>query len=72
MSSIMTGTNLPRANSTSFDILLVKIPTINNQKSLTEGLEAIQEYKKLLFKQKTLLKELFDSVLYKSMKGEID
>lgn len=72
MSSIMTGTNLPRANSNSFDSLTVKIPTLNNQKELTKKLYTIQDYKKLLLKQKSLLKELFDSVLYKSMNGEMD
>ena len=72
MSSIMTGTNLPRANPKSFDSLIVKIPTLKNQKELTKKLDATQDYKKLLLKQKSLLKELFDSVLYKSMNGEMD
>lgn len=42
------------------------------QQKIVEKLEAIQEYKKKLLKQKELLKELFDSVLDKSMKGEMD
>lgn len=42
-----------------------------NMKTLTITLEYLQEYKKLLQKQKLLYKELFDSVLDKSMKGEI-
>ncbi len=50
----------------------VKIPKIKNQIKIVEKLDAIQEYKKLLLKQKSLLKELFDSVLYKSMNGEMD
>ena len=37
-----------------------------------EKLEAVREYKKKLLKQKELLKELFDSVLDKSMRGEMD
>lgn len=48
------------------------LPLINKQEEIIEKLETIQEYKKLLQKQKTLLKELFDSVLDKSMKGEMD
>lgn len=72
MSTVMTGTNLPRANSFSFDNLEVKIPTLNEQQKIVEKLEAVQNYKKLLQKEKILLKELFDSVLDKSMKGELD
>ena len=34
-------------------------------------LEAIESYKKLLLEQKELLAELFDSVLHKSMNGEM-
>lgn len=72
MSSVMTGTNLPRANAPSFDHLKVMIPNIENQEKIVEELDAVQDYKKLLQKQKSLLKELFDSILDKSMKGELD
>lgn len=45
----------------------------NNSYSIyVEKLEAVQNYKKLLLKQKVYLRELFDSVLDKSMKGELD
>jgi type I restriction enzyme S subunit len=71
MSSLMTGTSLPRANATSFDNLDIKIPALEEQQSIVEKLTEIQEYKKLLFKQKHIYRELFDSVLYKSMKGKI-
>lgn len=72
MSTIMTGTNLPRANASSFDNLGVAIPAIKIQQEIVKRLEAVQNYKKLLQKQKIFLKELFDSVLDKSMKGEMD
>ncbi len=39
---------------------------------VVEKLDSIQDYKKILLKQKSLLKELFDSVLHKSMNGETD
>ena len=41
-----------------------------NPKMEVEKLSATQEYKKQLLTQKSKLKELFDSVLHKSMKGE--
>jgi len=52
--------------------LEIPIPTKDKQKKIVAKLNIVQGYKKLLFKQKTLLKELFDSVLYKSMNGEMD
>lgn len=48
------------------------LPSILGQQKIVEKLEAVQNYKKLLQKEKALLKELFDSVLDKSMKGELD
>lgn len=50
----------------------IKLPSIIDQKNIVNKLNNVQEYKKLLLKQKSLLKELFDSVLYKSMNGEMD
>lgn len=52
--------------------LPVQNPTTTEQKEIVEKLEAVQNYKKLLLKQKSFLKELFDSVLDKSMKGGMD
>lgn len=51
-----------------------KIPvvTLREQQKIVEKLGVVQDYKKLLQKQKLLFKELFDSVLDKSMKGEMD
>jgi len=42
---------------------------IKIQKQIIEKISAVQEYKKQLLAQKSKLKELFDSVLAKSMKG---
>lgn len=50
----------------------IPIPSISEQQKIVEKLEGVQNYKKLLIKQKALLKELFDSVLDRSMKGELD
>lgn len=52
--------------------LLIPFPDLKEQQRIVKKLEAVQNYKKLLQKQKILLKELFDSVLDKSMKGELD
>ena len=50
----------------------ITVPYLSEQEKIVEKLDAIQDYKKLLLKQKSLYKELFDSVLDKSMKGEMD
>lgn len=52
--------------------LVIPIAPIMEQYKIVKKLDAIQNYKKLLLKQKFLLKELFDSVLHKSMNGEMD
>lgn len=51
--------------------LKIPIPTIHEQQKIVEKLETVQEYKKKLLKQKVLLRELFDSVLDRCMKGEL-
>lgn len=58
----------------NIDVGLVKkikisLPPFEIQKQIAIKLLAIQDYKKQLLEQKAKLKELFDSVLYKSMKG---
>jgi len=45
------------------------LPPPKIQKKIVEKLSAVQEYKKQLLEQKSKLKELFDSVLSKSMKN---
>lgn len=51
--------------------LKIFLPSVKEQQRVVEKLSAVQEHKKLLLKQKSLLRELFDSVLDKSMKGEL-
>lgn len=67
------GKGVRQANISGSQIESIKIPvlTIKEQQKIVEKLEGVQNYKKLLLKQKSLLKELFDSVLDKSMKGEL-
>lgn len=52
--------------------ITIPFPSFTEQQKIVEKLEVVQNYKKLLLKQKSLLKELFDSILDKSMKGELD
>lgn len=47
----------------------ISIPPTNEQKQIVEKLSAVQRYKKGLVEQKAKLKELFDSVLQRSMNG---
>lgn len=44
----------------------------NEQKQIVEKLSTVQRYKKEIVEQKAKLKELFDSVLQRSMNGEMD
>lgn len=63
---------LVHVTKTELDKTKINVPALKNQVKIVEKLDAIQDYKKLLQKRKTLYKELFDSVLDKSMKGELD
>lgn len=71
-SASMSGANLPRANKDVFDNIKVAMPPLSEQKRIVAKLSSVQEYKKQLLDQKAKLKELFDSTLSKSMKGEMD
>ena len=53
-------------NKISCPLILIK-----NQQKIVEKLSAVQEYKKKLVEQREKLKELFESVLHKSMAGKI-
>ncbi len=66
-SASMAGANLPRANKDIFDKIAIALPPLKIQKQIVAKLSAVQSYKKELLEQKMKLKELFDSVLYKSM-----
>ena len=69
---LVSGTGQPQFNANKIKEIKIKIPNLGAQQEIVGKLEAVQDYKKLLQKQKLLLKELFDSVLDKSMKGEMD
>lgn len=69
---LVSGTGQPQFNANKIKEIKIKIPNLEEQQRIVEKLEAVQNYKRLLVKQKGLLKELFDSVLDKSMKGELD
>ncbi len=59
--------------SRHFKILKTKkliIPPLEIQKQIVAKLSAVQDYKTQLLAQRAKLKELFDSVLHKSMKNE--
>jgi type I restriction enzyme S subunit len=58
-------------NAKELGLIEISLPKIEDQKVVVEKLSAVQDHKKLLLKQKSLFKELFDSVLDKSIKGEI-
>jgi len=57
---------------TTIDKMKIAVPGLKKQQEIVKKLEAVQNYKKLLQKEKLLLKELFDSVIDRSMKGELD
>ena len=50
----------------------IKLAPIKEQQKIVQKLKSVQGNKKLLSKRKELLQELFNSVLDKSMKGELD
>ena len=66
-SASMAGANLPRANKDIFDKIAIAVPSINTQKQIVAKLSAVQSYRSGLTEQKMKLKELFDSVLHRSM-----
>ena len=70
-SASMAGANLPRANKDIFDKIAIVLPPLDIQKQIVAKLSAVQEYKRQLLEQKLKLKELFDSVLHKSMSGGV-
>ncbi|MBU2578920.1 restriction endonuclease subunit S [Patescibacteria group bacterium] len=59
--------------SRHFKLLKIKkliIPPLKTQQQIVAKLSAVQDYKIKLLAQRTKLKELFESVLHKSMSGE--
>src|SRR3989344_695919 len=66
-SASMAGANLPRANKDIFDKIAIALPPLEIQKQIVAKLSAVQSYRSGLTEQKMKLKELFDSVLHRSM-----
>lgn len=65
------GAAYPAVSDSNVLNVEIPLPQRTEQDKIAEKFDAIQKYKKFLIKQKQLYKELFDSVLDKSMKGEI-
>jgi restriction endonuclease S subunit len=63
------GAVQPQFNANRIKQIKIPLPPLKIQQKIVEKLSAIQEYKKKLLDQKTLLKELFESVLNKSFKA---
>ena len=66
----VTGT-ITNISLTTLKNLKIPLPPIETQRKIVEKLSAVQEYKKKLVEQREKLKELFESVLHKSMAGKI-
>jgi type I restriction enzyme S subunit len=64
-------TAVPGINRDNLYNLKIPFPPIETQRKIVEKLSAVQDYKKKLLEQKQKLNELFESVLHKSMKGEL-
>lgn len=62
-----------QGNISPSQIMKYRIPLLplETQRKIVEKLSAVQDYKKKLLEQKQKLQELFESVLHKSMKGEL-
>ncbi len=67
-----TGSTFQAINKTVIENLEIPFPNLYIQKKIVERLDTIRKAQELNDLQKDLLKELFDSVLDKSMKGEMD
>lgn len=64
-------TAVPGINRDHLYNIKICIPSLKTQHKIIEKLSAVQNYKKKLLKQKELLQELFESTLYRAMKGEL-
>jgi len=61
------GANYPAVSDKNVYGIKIPLPPLETQKQIVEKLSAAQEYKKQLLEQKLKLKELFNSVLHKSI-----
>jgi len=69
--NLMTGSGQPQFNANKIKRIRVPVPPLKSQLEIIEKLQAVQDYKKKLLKQKQKLQELFESWLDKAMKGEL-
>jgi len=69
--SLMTGSGQPQFNANKLKQIKIPFPPLKIQKQIVAKLSAVQEYKKQLLEQKSKLKELFGSVLAKSLSGDL-
>ena len=65
------GTTIKHIYISVVDKMKIAVPSLKEQKRIVEKLSKVRDYKKLLLRQKALLKELFDSVLDICMKGDL-
>jgi len=61
---------VPKLALERIEKIKIPIPPLKIQKQIVEKLSAVQEYKNRLLDQKVKLKELFESVLHKSLQNE--
>ena len=59
-------------NARELESIKIPLPPLETQQKIVEKLSAVQEYKKKLLERKQKLQELFESVLDKSFKGELE
>ena len=63
----VTGSTRAKLNKSAAEKIKIFLPSLEIQKQIVAKLSAVQDYKKQLLKQKSKLKELFDSALVKSL-----
>ena len=61
---------VPKLALERIEKIKISLPSLKTQKQIVAKLSAAQDYKKQLLEQKAKLKELFDSVLHKSMSNK--
>jgi len=71
VSQYLTGSTRPKLNKSRAEKIKIPLPPLETQKKIVEKLSAVQEYKKKLIEQRLRWQELFESVLHKSMSGEL-
>ncbi|OFX60317.1 MAG: hypothetical protein A2046_02625 [Bacteroidetes bacterium GWA2_30_7] len=72
MKSKVHGGTMKHITKDVFEKIQIALPSLNDQKKIVEKLDTIRKAQELIDLQKQLYKELYVSVLSKSMKGEMD